>query len=121
MIYKSADANKSGFINKDQLKEAILSNMDKVEMIAESSTLPDSNPIVQQIMLTLDDSGSGTIQRLELEQALEEAAESNNIELDVKQIVGSMFNRRSGLNRHIIRQQLNQTFESFDVSEPIQD
>ena len=56
-----------------------------------------------------------------MEQALNEVAEEEDIELDVKQIVGSMFNRRGGLNRKAIRDKLNQNLDSMVESEPIPD
>ena len=107
-IFKSAGSNSSGLLNEDQLKSAILSNLDKVEVITESAPAPVSNPIVSQVMAILDDSGSGTIGREDLEEALAVVAEQNpDTEIDVKTLASAMFNKRTGLNRRAVRQYLN--------------
>jgi 4-hydroxy-3-methylbut-2-enyl diphosphate reductase IspH len=42
------------------LKEAILANVKKIDVITEAS-VPKTNPLVQEVMQKLDESGSGSI------------------------------------------------------------
>jgi Ca2+-binding EF-hand superfamily protein len=74
ILYKSADSTSTGKLNRSQIKDAILSNMDKVAII-QDQTLPHINPVLSQIMEILDSSKSGTIEKKELVKALTEVAQ----------------------------------------------
>jgi hypothetical protein len=60
VILKSANAEKSGMIDRVQIKEAIIANLAKINSITEES-LPQTNPVVSQVMKMLDESSSGVI------------------------------------------------------------
>jgi len=60
LIYKSADAEITGVIDRIQLKEAMIANKEKMNVITENS-LPQTNAVVAQVMETLNSTNSGTI------------------------------------------------------------
>jgi len=60
MIYTSADSEDSGIINRVELKEAIIANMDKVSIITDFFN-PSNEAVIDQVMKLLDESSSGII------------------------------------------------------------
>jgi len=69
MILKSANAENTGVIDRVKLKEALIENIDKMNVIIEES-LPQTNPMILEVMKNLDESNSGTIQKDDLRKAL---------------------------------------------------
>jgi hypothetical protein len=61
MIYRSADAETSGVIDRIQLKEAIIANKERINEVIELGQ-PSSSAIVDQVMDTLNSTSSGKIQ-----------------------------------------------------------
>lgn len=64
LIYKSADAEETGMINRVQLKEAMIANKDKLNMITyihENIPLPQTPDAVAYVMDTLNSINNGTI------------------------------------------------------------
>jgi hypothetical protein len=45
LIYKSSDVEETGFINRTQLKDGIIKNMDKLKVVTETSK-PTTDPII---------------------------------------------------------------------------
>jgi len=62
MIYTSADSEDSGIINRVELKEAIIANMDKVSIITDFVN-PSNEAVIDQVMKLLDESSSGIISK----------------------------------------------------------
>ena len=61
MIYKSADAENTGVIDRVQLKEALIANQEKMNVISEDAPLPQTLDAVAYVMDTLNSTNSGII------------------------------------------------------------
>jgi len=69
LIYKSADSEDTGIIDRVQLKEAMIANKEKMNTITEDN-LPQTNAIVAQVMDSLNSTNKGTIRKRDLKKAL---------------------------------------------------
>ena len=85
-IYNSADADNTGFIDRVQLKEAMIANSVMMNVLTED-ILPQTNAVVAQVMETLNSTNSGTIQKRDFKKALLAFNDENQAELDVDSIV----------------------------------
>ena len=85
-------------MNRVQLKEAILKNAEIVQVISTESVAA-TNPIVEKVMVILDESKSGTIQKKEFQRALAEVADNNEMNLDVNALVELVYDRNPSLSR----------------------
>ena len=61
MIYKSADLENYGVIDRVQLKEALIANQEKMNVISEDASLPQTLDAVAYVMDTLNSTNNGTI------------------------------------------------------------
>jgi Ca2+-binding EF-hand superfamily protein len=117
---KSAGAENSGVIDRVQLKEAIIANQEKMNVIVEEN-LPKTNAVVDQVMDTLNSTISGTIQKREFKKALLAFNDENQCELDVDSIVHQVFKDKVSLDRATIRSNMNQNpvIQETAADEPI--
>ena len=122
LIYKSADAEDTGVIDRVQLKEAMIANSDKMIAITEES-LPQTNAVVAHVMDTLNSTNSGTIRKSDFKKALLTFNDENQAELDVDSIVKEVFKNKPTLDRSVIREEMNQNPDIQDTvaAEPIKD
>jgi hypothetical protein len=60
LIYQNADSDRLGNLNREQIKDAIITNMDKISISTEAS-VTQAEPIIAQVMQILDESKSGSI------------------------------------------------------------
>ena len=105
MIYRSADAETSGVIDRVQLKEAIIANKERMNEVIELGQ-PSSSAIVDQVMDTLNSTSSGKIQQREFKKALLVFNDENQTSLDVDQIIKDVFKNKPTLDRSIIREKM---------------
>jgi len=120
LIYKSADVENAGVIDRVQLKEAMIANSDKMNSIAED-ILPQTNAVVAHVMDTLNSTNSGSIRKRDFKKALDSFNDNNHTELDVDSIVNDVFKNTTTLDRSIIRSKMNQNSVIQDTvaAEPI--
>jgi hypothetical protein len=102
VILKSANAEKSGMIDRVQLKQALVENQDKVMAITAES-LPQTNTVVAHVMDSLNSTNSGTIRKIDFKKALLTFNYENQAELDVDSIVSDVFKDQVSLDRSEIR------------------
>jgi hypothetical protein len=111
LIYKSADAEDTGFIDRVQLKDAMIKNKEKMNVITEEAPQPQTNSVVAQVMDTLNSTSSGTIKKREFKEALLAFNDNNQTGLDVDSIVKEIFKNEPTLDRSIIRDEMNHNQE----------
>lgn len=88
------------------MKDAIITNIDKVSIITKGS-LPHTNPIISDVMKHLDEINSGTIQKKDLKKALLNYDDNNLTSVDVDSIVNNVFKNNTSLSRSEVRKELN--------------
>ena len=123
MIYKSADAENTGVIDRVQLKEALIANQEQMNVISEDAPLPQTLDAVAYVMDTLNSTNNGTIQKKEFKKALVAFNDENQADLDVDSIVKEVFTDKPTLVRSVIREKMNQNPDIQDsvAAEPIQE
>ena len=113
-------------INRVQLKEAMIANKDKLNMITyihENIPLPQTPDAVAYVMDTLNSINNGTIQKNEFKKALVAFNNENKTDLHVDSIVKEVFTDKPTLVRSVIREKMNQNPDIQDLiaAEPIQE
>ena len=93
-VFLQADSNRSGKIQRTQLRQAIESNCVEAAVVTQESSKPSSTPVVQSIMEKLEQTSSGMIQRKDLSQAIQNVKTANNIQMnpaETEALVASIF------------------------------